>query len=136
MSGPIFISVGKPAQLAKFIELNPELAPFPALVDDSPTFEGYRSAGFNYLMGDKPLESMPEMQAPKEMGFGKSLSYARNVMTLSPVPDNMKFGDIPPGVKVIGGTYAINDDAVVFSHQDPVPGATPDIEEVLAAVGA
>ena len=62
----------------------------------------------------------------------------KNVGTLAPVPKDgsLKFGDVPPGVKVLGGTYAIDGDAVTFSHQDEVPGATPEIEEVLAAVGA
>ena len=42
----------------------------------------------------------------------------------------------PPGVKVLGGTYAIDGPSVKFSHQDPVPGATPSIDAVLASVGA
>jgi hypothetical protein len=37
---------------------------------------------------------------------------------------------------VLGGTYALNGGAVVFSHEDEVPGATPEIEAVLKAVGA
>ena len=41
-----------------------------------------------------------------------------------------------PGVKVLGGTYAIDGDAVRFAHMDEVPGATPESEDVLAAVGA
>ena len=48
----------------------------------------------------------------------------------------MKLGDVPPGVKVLGGTYAIDGDNVRFSHSDPVPGATPSIDAVLESVGA
>ena len=64
VAGPLFISVGRSDQLAKFLDLNPELAGAPALIDDTPTFEAYRAAGFNYLMGDKPLEGPPEMKVP------------------------------------------------------------------------
>lgn len=39
------------------------------------------------------------------------------------------------GVKVLGGTYVIDGDEVLFDHQDVVPGATPAISDVLAAAG-
>ena len=139
VAGPLFISVGRPDQLAKFLEVNPELAGAKALIDDSTDFAGYRAAGFNYLMGDKALETPPDFKPPKSMGFGKWLTYLKNVMTLSPIPEDkssMKFGDVPAGVKVLGGTYAIDGEAVKFSHMDEVPGATPEIEDVLASVGA
>jgi len=137
VAGPLFISVGQSDQLAKFLELNPELAGASALIDDSADFSAYRKAGFNYLMGDKALETPPDFKPPKTMGGGKWLSYLRNVGTLAPMPPGgVKFGEVPPGVKVLGGTYAVDGDAVLFSHMDEVPGATPEIEEVLAAVGA
>lgn len=138
VAGPLFISVGQPEQLAKFLELNPELSDAKALIDVSPTFEGYRSAGFNYLMGDKALEAPPDFKPPTSMGMGKWFTYLKNVISLSPVPkgEAMKLGDVPPGVKVLGGTYAIDGDAVTFAHMDEVPGATPDIEDVLKSLGA
>ena len=70
------------------------------------------------------------------MGMGKWLSYLRNVATLSPVPKDMKFGEVPQGVRVLGGTYAVDGADVTFAHADEVPGATPEIETVLKAVGA
>jgi len=70
------------------------------------------------------------------MGPRKWWSYLANVGQLAPVPKDIKFGEVPQGVRVLGGTYAIDGDAVTFSHNDEVPGATPEIEEVLAAVGA
>ena len=102
VAGPLFISVGRPDQLAKFLEINPELAQAKALIDDSPTFEGYKSAGFNYLMGDKELEEVPDFKPPKTMGMGKWFRTPK-LATLSPIPEDksgMKLGDVPPGVKV------------------------------------
>ena len=137
VAGPLFISVGEPEQLQKFLSLNPELSNAAALIDDSPNFEAYRSAGFNYLMGDKPLSSPPEMVPPKRLGGGKWWSYLTNVKDLSPMPKGgLKFGEVPPGVKVLGGTYALDGGSIAFSHMDEVPGATPDIEAVLRSVGA
>ena len=70
------------------------------------------------------------------MSLGKWLSYLKNVASLSPIPKGMRLGEVPQGVRVLGGTYAIEDGAVRFSHNDVVPGATPEIDAVLKAVGA
>lgn len=58
MRGPLFVSVGKAAQLDEFIKLNPELRGAPelmALIDDSAGFDAYRAAGFNYNMVRVPV---------------------------------------------------------------------------------
>lgn len=136
VAGPLFISVGKSEQLAKFLALNPELNGAAALIDDTPTFEAYRAAGFKYLLGDVVLETQPNFKPPKSMTPGKWWSYLRSAPGLVSVPENIKFGSVPPAVRVLGGTYAIDGDAVLFSHMDKVPGATPDIQEVLASIGA
>lgn len=136
VAGPLFISVGRPDQLATFLELNPELGSAKALIDDSPDFAGYKAAGFTNLLGDQELEEPPDFKPPKEMSLGKWWTYLRNVMALSPVPKEAKLGEVPAGVRVLGGTYAIDGDEVRFSWADAVPGATPEIDEVLVAVGA
>ena len=133
VKGPLFISVGSFEQLAKFLELNPEIDQTSALVDPSSDFAAYRAAGFTNLMGDTQLESAPDFKPPRDMSPGRWWSYLRNVMALSPKPE--KVGEFPQGVKVLGGTYVIDGDDVVFDHQDVVPGATPDISAVLAAAG-
>lgn len=116
--------------------MNKELASAQALIDTSTDFAAYRQAGFNILLGDKKLDKPPDFKPPLNMGPRRWLSYLSNVAKLSPIPKDLKFGDIPQGVRVLGGTYAIDDTAVTFSHNDPVPGAHADIDEVLAAVGA
>lgn len=136
MAGPLFISVGRPEQLQQFLDVNPELKDAKALIDDSADFAGYKAVGFNVLLGEKTLETPPDFKPPKAMSMGKWLAYMRNVASLSPVPKDMKFGEFPDGVRVLGGTYALDGDEVVFSHMDEVPGATPEITAVLKTVGA
>lgn len=118
----------------------PELTGAKALVDDSSDFQAYKAAGFSLMLGDQALQEVPDFKPPTNVGPMRWLSYLKNVVALSPVTEEFKktakFGDVPPGVKVLGGTYAIDGDDVAFAHSDPVPGATPDIEKVLAAVGA
>ena len=38
------------------------------------------------------------------------------------MPDDgkLKFGEVPPGVKVLGGTYVIDGDDFLFVHEDQV----------------
>lgn len=144
IAGPLFVSVGQPEQLVKFLEINsPELTDAKALIDDTPDFAGYKQAGFNLLMDNeylKSLESPPEFKPPKSMGPGRWFKYMQNVISLSPIPKNadggFKLGDVPDGVKVLGGTYALDGDSITFAHSDSVPGATPDIEKVLASVNS
>jgi len=137
IAGPLFISVGQPDQLRKFLDINPELEECPALIDTSPDYAGYRAAGFTNLLGESVPETPPDFKPPKTMGGMKWLSYLRNVATLSPAPPGgLKFGGpVPTGVKVLGGTYAVVGDDVTFAHEDAVPGATPEIDAVLAAAG-
>jgi len=137
IAGPMFISVGTPEQLQKFLHVNEELDGALALVDDSADFAAYAEAGFNYLPGNKV-----EMLDFKPPSFGPELwlKYLANAVSLSPNPkcgdDRMELSKVPDGVKVLGGTYAIDGDVVKFSHQDLIPGDTPDIEAVLESLGA
>ena len=73
-----------------------------------------RSPAPSAAVGDKALETAPDFQPPKSMGMGKWFTYLKNVISLSPVPKGtkMKLGDVPPGVKVLGGTYAIDGEPV------------------------
>ena len=67
--------------------------------------------GFNVMLGDKKLETPPDFKPPT-MGMGKWASYMRNVASLSPIPKDMKLGEVPQGVRVLGGTYAVDGDEV------------------------
>ena len=71
------------------------------------------------MIGDKKLETPPDFKPPT-MGMGKWLSYLRNVASLSPVPKDMKFGEVPQGVRVLGGTYAVDGDEVCLSLPRPL----------------
>ena len=68
VSGPLFISLGQPDQLATFLSANsPDLDQAIALVDTSKDFQGYKAAGFNLLLGDQTLETPPDFKPPKTM---------------------------------------------------------------------
>lgn len=77
------------------------------------------------------------MEPPSRLGVGRGFAYLRSAMALAPMPEGgPKFGEVPPGVKVLGGTYALDGERLAFAHMDAVPGATPEIEAVLRSVGA
>ena len=101
-------------------------------VDDSPERDAYTGQGFGKIGDVKPETS--EMSKP---GFTPSQwwSYLSNVMSLSPVPKDIKFGEVPQGVLQLGGTFVIEGDDVTYAWADPIPGQHPEPEDVLTAAG-
>jgi len=130
--GPVFVSVGDDEKLRKFLELNPLVNADNVFVDDSPERDAYTGQGFGKIGDVKPETS--EMSKP---GFTPSQwwSYLSNVMSLSPVPKDIKFGEVPQGVLQLGGTFVIEGDDVTYAWADPIPGQHPEPEDVLTAAG-
>lgn len=128
----MFISVGQHEKLAKFLELNPKIDANMALTDDSATFEAYRAVGFGKIGDNVP--NMANLGMPK-LSASQMWSYATNMMNLSPVDMNNMKAEVPEGVLRLGGTFVIDDDRVVYAWSDSVPGDTPEVDEVLRAVG-
>lgn len=133
VSGPAFVSVGDPEKLNKFLELNPKIPRDSIFVDDSSEFDAYTSKGFGKIGDVTPASA--DMKPPG-FSMGQWWSYISNVMSLSPVPKDLKFGDVPQGVLVLGGTFAIDGDDVVFAWSDSVPGAHPEVSDVVDAIVA
>ena len=133
--GPVFISVGTPEKLGKFLESNPAISEAQAFVDASEyDFEAYKAAGFgNIAPGTKlPEGGLP----PPKLGFGQWFKYFSNVAGVSPIPKDMKFGEIPEGVLRLGGVFVIRGGRVVYQHSDALPGDHAPIDEVLRAAEA
>lgn len=99
-------------------------------VDDY-NFDAYKGVGFkSFLDADKEAVKEVKMAAPN-LSFKQWMSYASNVGKVSPIPKDMKFGDVPEGVLRLGGTFVVNGDDVVYQWSDRIPGDHPDIEEVV-----
>lgn len=132
ISGPIFISIGDEEKLSTFLEKNPEIPRDQVLVDDY-SFEAYKAAGFGKF-DDVPKEvakeAMDNMVAP-ELGFKGWWNYLTSVSKVSPIPKDMKFGEVPEGVLRLGGTFVVNGNDIVYRWSDRLPGDHPDIDNVL-----
>ena len=132
IAGPIFVSIGDPEKLQAFLDKNPYIDPNQALVDGY-DFEAYKAAGFGrFDEQDKDLakEGAANIGAPT-LGLEGWWNYMTSVMKVSPIPPDMKFGDIPEGVLRLGGTYVVQGDQILYRWSDRVPGDHPDIEEVM-----
>ena len=138
VAGPIFISVAPRetavAKMQKFLDINPQVPRKRLFVDDSPTFKAYAAAGFKNIGEDQKtgLADATKLTAPR-LSAGAWWRYLTNVASLSPVPDGLKFGEIPEGVLRLGGTFVVDDDKVAFAHADKFPGDHPAIADVLRA---
>lgn len=101
------------------------------LVDDY-SFSAYKSVGFkSFTDVDTDTIKDVKMSAP-ELSFKQWMSYFGNVMKVSPVPKDMKFGDVPEGVLRLGGTFVISGDEVVYQWSDRIPGDHPNIANVVS----
>jgi hypothetical protein len=99
----VFISVAPRETAAekmnKFLDINPMVPRERLFVDDSPTFAAYASAGFKNIGEDQKtsLADATKLTAPR-LSAGAWWRYLTNVASLSPVPDGLKFGEVPEGV--------------------------------------
>jgi hypothetical protein len=132
IAGPIFVSIGDAKKLEIFLEKNPHVNREQALVDNY-SFGAYEAAGFGRFDDqdkDVAKEAMKNMAAP-QLGWKGAWDYMTSVTKVSPVPDNLKFGEIPEGVLRLGGTFVVKGDAILYRWSDRLPGDHPDINNVL-----
>jgi len=124
----LYVAAGRSDQLRTFTDGVPELRGL-TLVDPTPKHEAYLQAGFNFLMGEKLPSSSTGFKPPLSMGPGRWLSWLASTPKLMPInPADSQF-------RLLGGTYAIDGNTVLFSRMDNVPGDFPDVDEVLKTLG-
>ena len=91
--------------------------------------QSYKNAGLSMM--DMASLSFSNIKKPKLGGVGQWWKYVSNFKNLAPIPDGGKFGDIPDTVLMLGGTFVMNGDDIIYKWKDSYPGETPNIEEVL-----
>lgn len=133
INGPFFVSIGDAEKLNTFLDQNPSVPRDQAFVDDY-SFGAYETAGFDKKIGDDPEAAKEVKLSAPELSPGQWWGYITNVGSVSPIPKDMKFGDIPEGVLRLGGTYVIDGKNVKFAWSDRLPGDHPDIAKALATV--
>ncbi|KAL3826688.1 hypothetical protein ACHAXA_001211 [Cyclostephanos tholiformis] len=100
-------------------------------VDDY-SFDAYRAAGFGrFDQADREMVKNIKMNAPDLGGFGEWMNYFSIVGKVSPVPKDLKFGEVPEGVLWTGGTFVIEDNSVLYQWTDTVPGNHPVIQDIV-----
>ena len=93
-------------------------------VDDSPTFAAYASAGFKNIGEDQKtsLADATKLTAPR-LSAGAWWRYLTNVASLSPLPDGLKFGEVPEGVsRCVEIKFTAAPDALVDFHAGATAG--------------
>lgn len=133
VAGPIFVSIGDEEKLRIFLEQNPNVPRDQMFVDDY-SFGAYKSVGFkSFTQVDKEVIKDVKMTAP-DLSWKQWMGYFGNVGKISPIPKDMKFGQVPEGVLRLGGTFVVDGDKILYQWNDRVPGDHPDIAEVLGQV--
>lgn len=130
IGGPTFISIGDADKLNTFLDANDWMGKDQMYVDDY-SFDAYKAVGFGrFDEVDKEAVKSVKMTAP-DLGFGEWMKYFSIVGKISPIPKDMKFGEVPQGVLRTGGTFVVQGDKVLYQWTDTVPGNHPVIEEVV-----
>lgn len=131
VGGPIFISIGDADKLNTFLDANDWMGRDQMFVDDY-SFDAYKAAGFGrFDQVDKERVKNVKMSAPELGGLGGWMNYFSIVGKVSPVPKDLKFGEVPEGVLWTGGTFVIQDNNVLYQWTDTVPGNHPVIEDIV-----
>lgn len=131
INGPIFVSIGDQEKLATFLEKNPTIDPQSMFVDGY-DFAAYESAGFGkFTDADQDTAKQVKLGAP-DLKFGQWMGYFGAVGKVSPIPKDMKFGEIPEGVLRLGGTFVVKGDEILYQWSDRLPGDHPDIKKVVS----
>ena len=99
---------------------------------DGYDFFAYESVGFGKFTDVDPETAKQVKMAAPDLSFGQWMRYARAVGKTSPIPKNMKFGEIPEGVLRLGGTFVVKGDEILYQWSDRLPGDHPEISEVLS----
>lgn len=133
IAGPVFISIGDREKVNLFLEKNPKVPRSYLLVDDY-EFGAYNAIGYGKLMENqaKTIEGSKTMKMPK-FGLGRWKDYLTSVGKLSPIPPGSPTS-FPEGVLRLGGTLALNQDKIVYSYEDGVPGDHPNPVDVIKSL--
>jgi hypothetical protein len=82
---------------------------------------------------EAPEGARGKMTAPDLGGVGGWWNYLKSSVELSPIQEG-KGNEFPEGVLILGGTFVIDGDAVIFSYKDPLPGVEADLKAVMDAL--
>lgn len=77
-----------------------------------------------------PEGALGKMSAPDLGGVGGWWNYLKSSVDLSPIEEG-KGNEFPEGVLMLGGTFVIDGDEVIFSYKDPLPGVEADLKAVM-----
>mmetsp|Transcript_18716 Transcript_18716/g.54121 ORF Transcript_18716/g.54121 Transcript_18716/m.54121 type:complete len:135 (+) Transcript_18716:112-516(+) len=123
------ITVGTPAKLRRFLEVNPTIPQDRIFVDDSDGYEVYKAMGFGKLTDGIPdkIETL-QLRIP---GFdlGSAFNYLTNVAWLAPVRSLSE--GVPEGVTLLSGTFAFTKERMLHASSDRVPGDYAAPRDVL-----
>lgn len=128
MTGPLLISMGTPAQLTRFLEVNPSVPRELAFVDPSEDFAAYTAIGFG---GPTPVPGLALPRLPP-LGLRSYASCLFNMTALAPLPrPGYSSGE---STQIMGGTVVVRAGKVVYGWGDRVPGDYPRPPEVLDSI--
>jgi len=132
--GPLFVSIGNPGKLQTFLEKNPTVPQDRIFVDDLETFSGYRSLGFQKFGWNDIRRHWKTVEFPPKLSsIVQGFQYVTSIPSIGPFVKGQSLR-VPEGGLVMGGTYVIAGNEIVYEWRDKLPGDLPDPRDVLSAM--
>ena len=105
-------------------------------VDDLNEFQAYGAMGFGkFGLGAKDRANLSRVQFPKLiLNPIKAWQYLTSIPRIGPFRSG-EMG-VPPGGLVLGGTFGIWKNEIVYEWRDSLPGDLPDAGQVLKELDA
>mmetsp|Transcript_16837 Transcript_16837/g.39951 ORF Transcript_16837/g.39951 Transcript_16837/m.39951 type:complete len:92 (+) Transcript_16837:1576-1851(+) len=82
-------------------------------------------------IGSKPVEGV-SLEAPDLGGVSGMLRYFSKITALA--PQQKDSAGVPEGVLLLGGTFVVRGEEVVYAWADRIPGDYPRPSEVFAGL--
>jgi hypothetical protein len=132
--GPFFVSIGKDVEgLKAFLEKNPKI-PRENMFLDQDTFDGYKKMGLGMMAfsdAGKVQAAAKNIKKPDVNLF----DYLAVASKVTPIPKNLKFGQVPEGVTYLGGTFISKGEEFIYVYEDGLPGDHPEPSVVIKTIG-
>ena len=134
IKGPLFISIGTPAKLNTFLELNPHVPRDSIFVDDY-NHELYKQLGFSRFdelnKDDTNKINRTKLTSFFDLGIPSLFNYATRFWDMVPTEGSVDWNNLPEGGLRNGGTLIVKGGEVIYQHQDLIPSDVPNVADVV-----
>ena len=127
----VFISIGDAEKLSLFLEKNPLLERALVLTDGY-SLDAYNKVGFTNIGDnlDLSMKGIRRFHIPN-LSSEQWKDYSNTMAKLTPLTTLWDIWKLPEGVRRLGGTFALEDQNILYGSEEGLPGDNPNPDDVI-----